>query len=49
MIEIIESNKVVLGFDCFFINMVIMERVFLSVMKNLDMEEDMFVEKRKWW
>jgi ABC-type multidrug transport system ATPase subunit len=49
MIETIESNKAALGLDCFSINTATMERVFLSVMKNSDMEEDTSVEKRKWW
>lgn len=49
MIEKIEENKEPLGLDCYSINTATMERVFLEVMKNSDMDEDTSVEKRKWW
>lgn len=49
MIETLEGSKEALGIDCYSINTATMERVFLSVMKNSDMDEDTSVEKRKWW
>lgn len=49
MIEKLESNRGPLGLDCYSINTATMERVFLSVMKNSDYDEDTSVEKRKWW
>ncbi|KAH8174777.1 ABC transporter domain-containing protein [Sarocladium implicatum] len=49
MIETLEANKETLALDCYSINTATMERVFLNVMKNTELDDDTQTKKRRWW
>lgn len=49
MIETLEANKEALALDCYSINTATMERVFLNVMKNTELDDDTQTKKRRWW
>jgi ATP-binding cassette, subfamily A (ABC1), member 3 len=49
LIETLEDHKEQLGLDCYSMNTATMERVFLSVIKNVQIGEDTPIQKTRWW